>query len=115
MAAIFKEQKIEWQGEEVTLRATMRVINEIEQTVSLANLAGRIQKGDVPLSHLATVYGCLLRGSGVFVSDEDVYASMYGAGDYKDEDLMSAAITALDCVFPEDVTKKTVKKKKAEK
>ena len=112
MAAIFKEHKIKWQGEEVTLRATMRIINEIEQTVSLAALARRVNQGDIPLSHLATVYACLLRGAGVYVTDEDVYASMFGAGEYEEKDLITAAITALDCVFPEMPGQKSAKKKK---
>ena len=112
MAAIFKERKIEWRGESVTIRATMRIINEIEQTVSLAGLARKIYSGNIPLGHLATVYGCLLRGAGIRVSDDEVYASMYGAGDYDDEDLIGAAVAAMDCVFPETKQKPSKKKSK---
>ena len=58
---IFPNTEISWGGKEYTTKVTMRLINKIEQTVSLAPLAMKLQQGDIVLSHLAVIYGNLLR------------------------------------------------------
>lgn len=116
MAFIYPEVKIEWGGVEYSTKATFKTINKIEQSVSLAGLATRVQTGDVPLSHLATVYANLLRGSGVVVSDEEVFASMYGAetgAELSQNDVISLAASALTACFPANAPEAdSVKKKK---
>jgi hypothetical protein len=117
MAFIYPEVTIEWAGVEHTTKATFKIINKIEQSVSLAGLATRVQTGDVPLSHLATVYGNLLRGAGVFVSDDEVYASMYGAeteAQLSQSDIIGLAASALTACFPANAPEtENVKKKKS--
>ncbi len=71
MSAIFKEIKLTWQGKEYTLQPTMRVIQEIEQDVSIGQLLFRTQKGHIPLSHLALVLSILLSYAGVKDADQE--------------------------------------------
>ena len=100
---IYPEVTIEWAGVEYKTKATFKVINKIEQSVSLAGLVTRVQQSDVPLSHLSTVYGNLLRGAGVSVSDEEVYAAMFGANEKSElsqSDVISLAASALSACFP---------------
>lgn len=112
---IYPEVSIEWAGVEYKTKATFKVINKIEQTVSLAGLVNKVQQGDVPLSHLSTVYGNLLRGAGVSVSDEAVYASMFGANEdakLSQEDIIGLAASALAACFPGNAPKEDNEKKK---
>lgn len=117
MAFIYPEVSIEWGGVEYSTKATFKIINKIEQTVSLAGLVTRVQSGDVPLSHLATVYGNLLRGTGVNVSDEEVNASMMGAdggAELSQQDLITLSANALTACFPTNAPDdKNIKKKKS--
>jgi len=101
---IFPNTEISWGGKEYTTKVTMRIINGIEQTVSLAGLAAKLQRGEVALSHLSVVYGNLLRSGGCSVSDDEIYASMMGVdvgSDLTQTQIMIAASTALGCCFPE--------------
>lgn len=112
---IYPEVSIEWAGVEYKTKATFKVINKIEQTVSLAGLAVKVQHGDVPLSHLATVYGNLLRGAGVATTDEEVFAAMFGAGDesqLSQTEIIGLAASALGACFPSNAPKDDSKKKK---
>ena len=117
MAFIYPEVNIEWGGVEYSTKATFKVINKIEQTVSLAGLVTKVQSGDVPLSHLATVYANLLRGAQVVVSDEEVFASMMGAdggAELSQQDLITLSANALTACFPTNApVDKAIKKKKS--
>ena len=117
MAFIYPEVTIEWAGVEYKTKATFKVINKIEQSVSLAGLVVKVQACDVPLSHLATVYANLLRGAGVAADDEEVYASMYGAetdAQLSQSEIIDLAASALTACFPANAPAgKAVKKKKS--
>ena len=102
MSAIFKPIRITWKGQEVEIVATMRVINAIENDVNLARLAQRVAQGDPPLSQISTVYAHLLSAAGVSVTPEEIYAGMYGAGDVDHDDLIGAAVAALEAVYPDN-------------
>ena len=111
---IFPNTEISWGGKEYTTKVTMRLINKIEQTVSLAPLAMKLQTGDIVLSHLAVMYGNLLRSGGCDVSDDEVYGSMMGidvGSKLKQTEIMTAAATALACCFPERPEDEEAKKK----
>lgn len=113
---IYPEITIEWAGVEYSTKATFKVINRIEQSVSLATLVTKVHQGDVPLSHLATVYGNLLRGASVNVSDEEVFATMFGANDGADlsqQEVISLAASALTACFPANAPAEKIKKKKS--
>ncbi len=101
---IFPTTEISWGSKEYTTKVTMRLINKIEQTISLAGLAVRLQNGEVVLSHLSVIYANLLRSGGCDVSDDEVFASMMGlevGSDLSQEEVMTAAGVALNCCFPE--------------
>lgn len=97
MAAVFKEIMLKWNGAEYRVTPTMRVINSIENEVSLALLAYRVQSGNPPLSHLATVIAHLLRAAGASVQDDEVYQEIM-TGDA--ESVQGLTATVLEGVFP---------------
>jgi hypothetical protein len=111
---IFPNTEISWGGKEYTTKVTMRLINKIEQTVSLAPLAMKLQNGDIVLSHLAVMYGNLLRSGGCDASDDEVYGSMMGmdvGSKLNQTEIMTAAAAALACCFPERPEDEEPKKK----
>lgn len=83
MAAIFREVTLAWQGETYTVTPTYRLIQQVEQRVSIAGLAARIQAGDPPLTQIAFVLATLLAAAGAEVEEVDVYTELHHAGDAK--------------------------------
>ena len=87
MSAIFEEVTITWgtddDGEpvEYTVTPTYRMIQQIEQRVSIAGMSSRIINGDPPVSHMAEVIAILLRNAGAKVSPDDVYAELMTSDD----------------------------------
>jgi methanogenic corrinoid protein MtbC1 len=76
MAAVFRELEIAWDGKTYKIKPTMRLLNEVEQSVSLSMLAYRLSKGEPPITLIATVFGVFLRSVGVNVNDEDIYSEL---------------------------------------
>ena len=76
MSAVFQNVTIGWGGQEYTIKPTMRLINDIEQSISLAVTAQRMASGQPPLSHIAIIAGKMLRAAGAKVTDEEVYAEI---------------------------------------
>ena len=64
MAAVYRDIELTWGGEEYRIKPTMQLMQDIEQHFSLSRVAHRISKGDVPLSHMATMVGVMLRSAG---------------------------------------------------
>lgn len=76
MAAIFDEVKLTWDGEQYTVTPTYRMIQQIEQHVSIAGISQRMAEGNPPMSHVAEVVAVLLRNAGAQVSSDEVYEAM---------------------------------------
>lgn len=95
MSAIFKEIDLGWKGERYTIQPNMRMVQAIEQDVSIAGLVHRISKGDLPLSHVAFVLSFLLRSGGARdATQESVYQALYD-----NEDLLFRAVRAIESAF----------------
>ncbi len=73
MSAVFKEVVLGWDGEEYHITPDMRLLNRIEQDISLSRLAYRMSTGDVPMSQLATVIAVMLNSAGAKADDAEVY------------------------------------------
>lgn len=71
-----RELTLTYSGTEYRCRTTYDVLMHIEDRVTLATLAARVaagaESGNVPMSHVAWVYFCLLQGGGAPVSPQDV-------------------------------------------
>lgn len=87
MSAIFEEVTITWGSDEegnpveYTVTPNYRMVQQIEQRVSIAGIASRIASGDPPISHMAEVLSILLRNAGADASAEDVYAELMTTDD----------------------------------
>ena len=93
MSAVFRDVVLAWKGKEYRLKPTMRLINAIEQQVSLSLTAQRMAQGQPPISHIATIAGVMLRSAGCEVTDEDIYMEI-STGDSDITDLVSAIFEA---------------------
>lgn len=97
MAAVYQDIKLEWKGEEYTVRPTMRLMQDIEQKFSISRVANRIIQGDVPLSHMAAIVGVMLRSANCQVTDDDVFMELM-QGD--SDTIQSMAIGLISAAFP---------------
>jgi len=76
MAAVFEEVELTWKGETYKVTPTMKMLNKIEQDVSLSSLAYRIGNNDVPVSLLATAIAAMLQYAGARATNEEVYMQL---------------------------------------
>lgn len=98
MAAVFKEVILGWCGVEYRITPTMHLINQIEQDISLSEMAYRMSMGRAPMSQLAVVIGIMLRSAGAKVSDEEVYQELM-TGDQASVHQLAASV--MQGVFPQ--------------
>lgn len=98
MAAVFNEVHLTWNGKEYSITPDMRLLNKIEQDISLSELAYRMSMGKVPMSQLAVVIGVMLRKGGANASDEEVYQELMTGDAVGVQDM---AATVMEAVFPQ--------------
>ncbi len=98
MSAIFRTVQLSWNGQAYQVKATMQLLNRIENRVSLAALVRALSTDAPPLSHLAFVLGEFLREAGARVRDEEVYQELM-TGDPHEVVAMRDAMFA--AIFPE--------------
>lgn len=97
MAAVFQTIEIDWRGKTHRVTPTMRLLNTIEQDISLSRLVHRLEAGDMPLSHIATVIAAFLQSAGAEVSADEVYAELLG----EEAAALGAVATAIiGAIFP---------------
>ena len=113
MAAVFSEIEIELKGVIYHVTPTMRLINRIEQDVSLAKLAYRVASGDAPFSHVAMVLGHILRADGCREADEDIMELLL-EGD-EGAKLRASVDDILSACFPRTESTEDLKKSQAAK
>lgn len=80
MAGIFEDYTIAWHGMDHVIPAgsMLRVIASVEDVVTYGELLGFARRRTAPFAKLAQAYGIVLRAAGVAISDDDVYAGMFG-------------------------------------
>ena len=113
MAAVFSEIEIELKGVIYHVTPTMRLINRIEQDVSLAKLAYRVASGDAPFSHVAMVLGHILRADGCRETDEDILEALLS--NEGGQDLRASVDDVLTACFPRTESTEDLKKSQAAK
>ncbi len=102
MAAVFQEIEIQWEGKAYKVTPTYRMIQRIEQTISIANLAARVGAGEAPLSQLADILSIALREAGCksdSAKAEEIFAAINNDEDA--QQLMSGAAAVLFACFPQ--------------
>jgi len=98
MAALYEAVTIEWDGKEWEVTPTYRMVQKLEQNVSIAGLAARLEEGQPPISHIAYVIAFLLTQAGKPVSADDVYAAM--VTDLDPSQMQSLASVAVSAFVP---------------
>ena len=77
MTAIYQEVTLNWRGVTYQVTPTYRMIQAIEQQVSIAGVAGRIANAAPPISHIAFIIAHILQAGGCKdASPDSVYAAM---------------------------------------
>ena len=95
MSAIFEPVTITWDGQEFTVTPTYRMVQQLEQHVSIAGVASRAEAGNPPMSHIAYIVSFLLTQAGKPVPADDVYGVMLADMDTDQiQELASVAVSA---------------------
>jgi hypothetical protein len=79
---LFDDVRLEWCGRQLVIPANkvLGAIARVEEVVTLQELIDHGGRGSVPVAKVSMAYGAVLRYAGAEVSDEDVYAGMFGEG-----------------------------------
>jgi hypothetical protein len=90
---MFNPVVLKWGTETYTVppNKTLMAIATVENVLTLGELHTFSERRAVPVAHIAQAYGALLRFAGARVTDEEVYAGMFGGGDVD----ANAAVTSL--------------------
>jgi hypothetical protein len=101
MAGVFREVSITWQGKEHTFTPSMSLIRSIERgdgggPVSLIELIYGANTGKPQLGFMAWLVALVMRHAGADVSEEDIYADMYGF----DDDAFALYRSVIDAISP---------------
>lgn len=94
MSAIFQDVVLGWAGREYRITPTMRLLNTVEQRVSLSALAHSLAAGHPRLTHLATAVALFLQHAGVTVSEEEVYQEIMHGGQEQTQAIATAIVVA---------------------
>lgn len=105
--AIFEDVRLSWKGREHRIAAdrVLRVIAAVEDVITLGALHRAMTAGSLPLAKLATAYAIVLRHAGVDVTEEEVYAGMFSAGDMKERAVGAVALLQTLMIPPESLRK----------
>ncbi len=98
MAGVFPTVSVNWQGVDYDIVPNMKLINEIENRFGLARFSGRIESGDPPLSHLASILAMMLRHAGAEATDEEVMQDLVHGSP---EEVLDVASKVLYAVWPQ--------------
>lgn len=95
MAGVFRDVTIKWDGVDVTVTPSLRLLRTIEQgDVSLTDIAIRTSQGRPPVSHLAFVITKLLQAGGIKVDEDRVYFELMTGKPEQIQALIEAVLLA---------------------
>lgn len=95
MAGVFRDVTIKWDGVDVMVTPSLRLLRAIEQgNVSLTDIAIRTSQGRPPVSHLAFVIAKLLEAGGVKVDEDRVYFELMTGKPEQIQALIEAVLLA---------------------
>lgn len=98
----FEDIRLEWAGADYTIRANrvLGAIARIEDVVTLNELQRFAVRGTAPMAKIAMAYGAVLRYAGATVSDDEVYAGMFGAGGTSADAVVDSVSTLVAMMVP---------------
>lgn len=103
--SVFQEIKLPWEGKVyiVPPDQVMMCIAKVEAHITLVDLNEYGQRGAAPLGRLSIAYATALRHAGARVSDEEVYASLFKAGDMANRVAESIGVLLMMMIPPDAV------------
>ena len=79
---VFRDIEIAWDGEEFKIPANrvLQCIAELEEVITIQELAKRAESETLSLSKVAMAYGVILRYAGADISDDEVFQGLFSEG-----------------------------------
>jgi hypothetical protein len=98
----FEDIKISWADRDYIIKANrvMGAIARIEDIMTLNELQRFLARGAAPLGKVSMAYGTVLRYAGADVTDEQVYAGMFGAGDTSADSIIASVQALVAMMIP---------------
>jgi len=106
----FEDIHLQWADSEYVIRANkvLGAIARIEDVLTLNELQRFSARGTAPMAKLSMAYGAVLRYAGAKVTDEEVYAGMFGStGTGADAVVESISALVAMMVPPQPAVKET--------
>ena len=97
MAPVYREIVLEWNGATYNVTPTYKLIQHIEQRLSLASLLDRTLNGQPPLSQLADLVAACLKAAGC--KDKDATAENINAELYDPESAENLTVAATEILL----------------
>ncbi len=104
MAAVYREVEIEWEGKTYTVRPHYKMIQRVEQTISLAALSWRCDNGETPISQLSDLLSAALREAGCKADSADaeaIYLSILSEPEHTERLLVAGRLLLQAMLIPE--------------
>lgn len=99
MSSIFREVVLVWREHEYSVKPTMELLNDIEQTISISMVAYKIVNLQPPMSQIATIISKFLVAAGAKdATPEAVYMEIMAGGDTSTKQACEAIMLA---AFPQ--------------
>jgi hypothetical protein len=103
VAAIYQEIEIEWEGKAYKVRPSYKLVQRLEQSISISSLSWRCDNGEAPLSQLCDLLSMVLRAAGCkddSADAEEIYLSILHDPEHTAR-LITMGREALRAFFPQ--------------
>jgi len=106
----FDDVKLAWRGKDYLLPAdrVFDVACRIEEIITIPALCKSLADNNPSFTKVAMAYGIALRAAGAKVSDEQIYAGMFGSDEQRNE-VSAAAQALLAVLMPKDAIDKVTR------
>ena len=101
--AIFREIELTWDGNAVSVKPTMALINKLERHRWLSEYAQCAALGDPGYSFLAQAISAILNEGGVKVDADEVFAALVSG---EPSDVIAVGNEIIDAIYPSPGKKK---------
>lgn len=97
---IFTPIKINWQGEEATLKPTFEFLNAVESVISIQSIHEQLMNEDRRMTNISILVSIALNHANIKTSKEEVYSLIMGNENNAPENAMSIVWAVIASQYP---------------
>ena len=104
--------KLNWKGDEYSVLMTMRIVEEIEESLNLSKMVMDCGSGNLKVSHASRLIAIILEKSGCDVTAEEIWEEIFSGGDVDPVEMTNMVTLILGAIFPAPKKKPSASAKK---